>query len=137
MSLLGRSQFTTSPWWHRVLTTAGFILSVRTMWGEVAHFPLLQTLPSVAGKPRQRAGRDRGNICHNEIIVICCKRINLINIFIEVAALIFKKHCNLHKNVFFLVFLRVTGTRGRLMHIYIHRQFSSIQIKYINVALMD
>lgn len=100
MSLLGRSQFTTSPWWHCVLTTAGFILSMRTMWGEVTHFPLLQTLPSVAGKPWQRTGRDRGNICHKKIRVICCKRINLINIFIEVAALIFKKHCNLHKNVF-------------------------------------
>lgn len=36
--------------WHGVLTTAGFILSVRTMWGEVTHFALVYTLPIVTGK---------------------------------------------------------------------------------------
>lgn len=52
--------------------------------------------------------------------------------FIEVVAFIFQEHCSLVKNVYFL---RVTGTRGRLMHVY--KQFSSIHVKYINVVLMD
>lgn len=34
-----------------VLTTVGFILSVGTMWGEVTHLALLDTLPTAAGKP--------------------------------------------------------------------------------------
>lgn len=55
--------FTIFQWGHCVLTTAGFIVSMRTMRGEVTNFPLLQTLPTVAGEPWRRAD---GDICHTK-----------------------------------------------------------------------
>lgn len=44
---------------NKVLTAAGFILSVGTMWGEVTHFALLDALSTATGKQRGRANRRR------------------------------------------------------------------------------
>lgn len=42
------------------LTAAGFVLSVETVWSEVAHFARLDALAIAAGKPGVRARRRGG-----------------------------------------------------------------------------
>lgn len=51
---------------NKVLTAVGFVLPVGTMWGEVTHFALLDTLATAAGEPRGRANRRRryAAFCH-------------------------------------------------------------------------
>lgn len=101
--------WTESVDWHVVLTTAGFILSMRTMWGEVTHFALLNTLPSVTGKPWGRAHRRRRT-------EVCQKRDSYIQPFHLQEAL--WSLWLTHIMGFFFI-----GTYGRLIFI------SSIQIK--------
>lgn len=45
---------------NRVLTAAGFILPARTMWGEVTHLALINTLPTGTGEGGGGAQKDWG-----------------------------------------------------------------------------
>lgn len=57
---------------NKVLTAAGFVLSMGTVWGEVTHFALLDTIPTTAtGEPHGRANRWRGHsaLCRTEQIL--------------------------------------------------------------------
>lgn len=46
---------------YKVLTAAGFVFSVGTVLGKVAHFALFDTLSITTSKPQGRAGRRRGS----------------------------------------------------------------------------